>query len=56
MTYIKLCKDCFHCKILKDKKHVKCEVGYYDFIELNKIKLFTPNDFDCIEWDGYERY
>ena len=51
MVYdIKLCINCFHCKLWKF--NVRCELGFFESIELDKIKLFTPVDFDCIEWDG----
>ena len=50
---IKLCKDCFHCKVVKNGKYVKCFLHYFDEqILLNDIKLYTPTDFECLEWDN----
>jgi hypothetical protein len=49
---IKLCKDCFHCKIVKNSKHVKCSLHYFYQISINNMSLYTPTDFECLEWDN----
>ena len=49
---IKLCKNCFHCKLSSDGKSVKCSLDYFKQILLSDIELCTPNDFECLEWDS----
>ena len=49
---IKLCKDCFHCKLKSDKKNVICYLKYFNQIPLSDLKLCTPSDFECLEWDS----
>ena len=42
------CINCLHCKQKKDK--VKCKQGYREETTLGKIELYTPEEFECIEF------
>lgn len=46
----KLCITCFNCN--EEKTQIHCDMGYFDETHKSKGKLYTPLDFDCIDYEG----
>jgi len=47
---IKLCKECYNCKIKNNKVH--CKKQYFTDIDYDKnFILFTPYDFNCLYYE-----
>lgn len=47
--FLPLCKNCLYCKLVS-KSIVKCSNGYYGHTELNEAELYSPFDFECMEF------
>jgi len=47
---IRLCIDCVHCKTIRGVYYCKFEHFYKS--NFNDIVLYTPEDFNCVDWDG----
>lgn len=45
-----LCIKCLYCKCCKDGK-VKCSEGYFSDYLLKDVRLFTPCEFDCYNYE-----
>jgi hypothetical protein len=48
----RLCIDCIYCKTKKDKYYCKLEKFYKN--SYLDIVLYTPEDFDCSDWEEAE--
>jgi len=45
-----MCINCYNCKIKNEE--VYCKEGYFKKINIKKILLYTPFDFDCYKWES----
>jgi len=46
------CINCFHCKTINNI--VFCKFNHFTETNIKKIILFTPYEFECIEWESMD--
>jgi hypothetical protein len=46
---IPLCIKCINCK--KGDNGIYCDNGHFENVSIKVVMLYSPFDFDCIEYD-----
>jgi len=48
-----LCVNCIYCILGRNKK-IRCDNGYFFDMEYKDVILYTPYDFECVEYEGVD--